>query len=160
MGIDGFYPLKAGLSNIYKSLVKGGHFAAAVWASPDKVPFIFVPMSTALKETNSPSPPPGTPDPFSMSDENNLKNFYLSSGFNDPSIGRMNVIFDFDSPDVFTTFAVEHAGPVFQKILASQTDEKRKEIFEAISKAAEKYVENTTGKVRFENEAILIVGRK
>ena len=31
---------------------------------------------------------------------------------------------------------------------------------QAISKAAEKYADNTTGKVRMENEAILIVGRK
>lgn len=30
----------------------------------------------------------------------------------------------------------------------------------AISKAAQMYSENTTGKVRFENEAILIVGKK
>ena len=35
---------KAGLSNINNSLVSGGHFAAAVWSSPDKVPFLFVPI--------------------------------------------------------------------------------------------------------------------
>ena len=60
----------------------------------------------------------------------------------------------------FTTFTIEHGGPVLQKMLAGQTDERRKEILNAISKAAEKYVDTTTGKVRFENEAILIVGRK
>ena len=54
---------KVGLSNIYGSLVKGAHFAAAVWATPEKVPFISVPMNTVLKETNSP-PPPITPGPF------------------------------------------------------------------------------------------------
>ena len=151
---------KAGLSNIYRSLVKGGHFAAAVWASPDKVPFISVPMNTVLKETNSPPPPPGTPGPFSMSDQNSLKNFYVTSGFIDPVIERMNVVFDFDSSDDFTTFSIEHGGPALQKMLADQTNERREEIFKAISKAAEKYADNTTGKIRFENEAILIVGRK
>jgi len=150
----------AGFSNIYRSLVEGGHFAAAVWASPDKVPFIFVPMNTVLKETNSPPPPPGTPGPFSMSDQNSLKNSYLISGFKDPIIERMNVFFDFDSPDDYTTFTIEHGGPVLQKMLSGQTNERRKEILKAISKAAEKYGDNTTGKVRFENEAILIVGRK
>ena len=140
---------KAGLSNVYKSLVNGGHFAAAVWASPDKVPFIFVPMNTILKETNSPPPPPGI-----------LKNFYVTSGFIDPAIERMNVVFDFDSSDDFTTFSIEHGGPALQKMLADQTNERREEIFKAISKAAEKYADNTTGKVRLENEAILIVGRK
>ncbi|MGE5662423.1 MAG: class I SAM-dependent methyltransferase [Ignavibacteriales bacterium] len=29
---------KAGLSNINKSLVNGGHFAAAVWSSPSSYP--------------------------------------------------------------------------------------------------------------------------
>jgi hypothetical protein len=72
----------------------------------------------------------------------------------------MNVSFDFDSPDDYTTFTIEHGGPVLQKMLSGQTSERRKEILKAISKAAEKYADNTTGKVRMENEAILIVGRK
>jgi ubiquinone/menaquinone biosynthesis C-methylase UbiE len=151
---------KTCLSNIYRSLVNGGHFAAAVWGSPEKVPFAFVPMSIILKETNSPPPPPGSPGPFSMSDQNSLKNSYLASGFKDPSIERMNVVFDFNSPDDYLTFVIEHGGPALQKPLAGQTNKKRKEIFKAISKAAEKYVEDTTGKVRLENEAMLIVGRK
>ena len=45
-------------------------------------------------------------------------------------------------------------------MLAGETNERRGEIFKAISKAAEKYTDRTTGNVRFENEAILIVGRK
>jgi hypothetical protein len=135
-------------------------FITGVWASPDKVPFLFVPMNTVLKETNSPPPPPGTPGPFSMSDQNSLKNFYVTSGFIDPAIERMNVIFDFDSSDDFTTFSIEHGGPTLQKMLAGQTNERKEEIFKAISKAAEKYADNTTGKAKLENEAILIVGRK
>ena len=148
---------KAGLSNIYRSLVKGGHLAAAVWASPEKVPFISVPMNIVLKETNS--PPPGTPGPFSMSDQNNLKKFYEESGFIHPVIERINVVSDFDSTDDFTAFTIDHGGPALQKILAGETNERRKQIVKAISKGSEKYADST-GKVRFENEAILIVGRK
>jgi ubiquinone/menaquinone biosynthesis C-methylase UbiE len=151
---------KAGLSNIYRSLVEGGHFAAAVWASPDKVPFIFVPMSIVIKETNSPPPPPGTPGPFSLSDENVLKDLYLSLGFKEPAIERINVIFEFDSPDDYKTFTIEHGGPILQKMLVGQTNERKNEIFNAIRKAAEKYFDSTAGKVSFKNEAILIVGRK
>jgi ubiquinone/menaquinone biosynthesis C-methylase UbiE len=151
---------KAGLSNIYRSLVEGGHFAAAVWASPDKVPFIFVPMSIVIKETNSPPPPPGTLGPFSLSDENVLKDLYLSLGFKEPAIERINVIFEFDSPDDYKTFTIEHGGPILQKMLVGQTNERKNEIFNAIRKAAEKYFDSTAGKVSFKNEAILIVGRK
>jgi ubiquinone/menaquinone biosynthesis C-methylase UbiE len=150
----------AGLSNIYGSLVNGDHLAVAVWASPEKVPFIFVPMNTILKETKSPPPPPGRPGPFSMSDQNSLMNSYLSSGFKDPAIESMNVVLDFDSPDDFTTFTIEHGGPAIQKMLAGQTNKRRNEILKAVRRAAEEYADNSTGKVKFENEAILIVGRK
>ena len=148
---------KAGLSNIYSSLVKGGHFAAAVWATPVKVPFISVPMNIVLKETNS--QPQGTLGPFSMSDQNNLKKFYEESGFMHHIIERINVVSDFDSTDDFTAFTIDHGGPALQKILAGETNERREQILKAISKGSEKYADST-GKVRFENEAILIVGKK
>ncbi len=147
----------AGLSNIYRSLVKGGHFAAAVWAAPEKVPFISVPMNIVLKETNS--PPPRTPGPFSMSDQNNLKKFYEESGFIHAVIERIKVVSDFDSSDDFTAFTIDHGGPALQKVLARETNERRQQIVKAISKGSEKYADST-GKVRFENEAILIVGTK
>ena len=153
-----FFPNpKAGLSNIYRSLVKGGHFAAAVWATPDKVPFISVPMNIVLKETNS--QPQGTLGPFSMSDQNNLKKFYEESGFMHHIIERINVVSDFNSADDFTAFTIDHGGPALQKILTGETNERREQILKAISKGSEKYVDST-GKVSFENEAILIVGKK
>jgi hypothetical protein len=113
-----------------------------------------------LKQTNSPPSPPEAPGPFRLSDENTLKNFYLTSGFKDPAIERMNVTFNFDSPDYFTAFTIEHGGPALQKLMEGQTNEGRIEILKAISKAAEKYADNTTGKVIFQNETILIVGSK
>lgn len=148
---------KAGLSNIYGSLVKGGHFAAAVWASPEKVPFISVPMNIVLQETNS--PPSRTLGPFSMSDQNNLKKFYEESGFIHIVIEKIKVVSDFDSSDDFTTFTIDHGGPALQKILAEETNKRRHQIEKAISKGSEKFADST-GKVRFENEAIVIVGRK
>ena len=150
--------LNAGLSNIYQSLIEGGHFAAAVWGSPDKVPFISVVTNTIMKETNTPPPPPGTPGPFSLSDENSLKNSFITSGFKDPIIEKGNVTFDFESAGEFTDFVLETGWPV-QTILANQTQEKRVEVIKAITEAARKYADKNTGIVRFENEAILIVGK-
>jgi len=151
--------LKAGLSNIHRSLKPSGHFAAAVWASPGQDTLSATTMNIVMKETNSKPPPPGTPGPFSLSDENRLKNSLVISGFKDLSIERMNVSFDFDSPDNFTTFITETAGPL-QKMLANQTIERKREILKAVTEAAQKYVDNNTGKVSFENEAILITSKK
>jgi len=71
--------------------------AAAVWASPDKVPFIALALNTVLKETNSPQPPPGIPGPFSLSNENILKDSFVKSSFTDITIDKINVVFNFDS---------------------------------------------------------------
>jgi ubiquinone/menaquinone biosynthesis C-methylase UbiE len=151
--------LKGGLSNIYRSLLEGGHFAAAVWDSPAQDTLIATTMNTVMKETNTAPPPPGTPGPFSLSDENSLKNSFMMSGFKNSTIERMNVSFDFDSPNDFTTFAVETAGPL-QKMLANQIEERNKELLKAITEAAKKYADNNTGQISFKNEAILIVGKK
>ena len=50
----------------------------------------------------------------------------------------MNVSFDFESVDDFTTFVLETAGPV-QTILANQTSERKKEILGAITEVAVLY---------------------
>ena len=83
--------LNAGLTNIYRSLVEGGQFAAAVWASPDQDTLIATTLNIVMKETDSKPPPPGTPGPFSLSDENSLKNSFMISGFKGLTIERMNV---------------------------------------------------------------------
>jgi enediyne biosynthesis protein CalE5 len=152
--------LRTGLSNIYRSLVDGGRLAAAVWASPDKVPFIALALNTVMKETKSPPPPPsGTPGPFSLSDENMLRNSLIESGFKDVTIERMDVTFNFDSAEVYMSFVCETAAPV-QAMLANQPQQRREEILKAITESARKYADNDTGSVRLSNEAICIVGTK
>lgn len=151
--------LRTGLSNIYRSIVDGGRLAAAVWSSPDKVPFITVALNTVMKETKSPPPPAGTPGPFSLSDENVLTNSLINSGFKDVTIERMDVSFDFDSAEVYTSFVYETAAPV-QAMLANQPHERREEILKAITESARKYAKNDTRSVRLSNEAICVVGTK
>ena len=94
-----------------------------------------------------------------MSNENNLRNLFEESGFIHPTIERMKVVSNFDSTDEFTTFTIEHGGLTLRKILAGQTIKKKEQVLRAITKGTEKYADSS-GKVTFENEAILIVCRK
>lgn len=151
--------LKAGLSNIYRSLVGGGHLAAAVFASQDRVPFIALALDTAMRETNSQLPPAGAPGPFSLSDENILRDSFNSSGFKDLTVQRMHMTFDFDSAEVYTSFVFETAAPL-QKMLASQAPERRKKVLKVVTEAAGKYADMNTGKVRLDNEVICMAGKK
>jgi SAM-dependent methyltransferase len=152
--------VKTGLSNIHKSLVNDGRFTAAVWPTPDKVPFISLPFNILLKETNSPPPPPNAPGPFSLSDENLLREYFNSSGFKDVAIERQDMIFNFKSAEEFTNFVCETASPV-QVILSKQSEERRKKLLQVITEAAaNNYADKNSDSVKLRNEAICIVGTK
>jgi hypothetical protein len=82
-------------------------------------------LNTVVKETGKPMPPSSTPGPFTLSDENNLKNSFLTSGFKDSTIEKMNVTLDFESAGEFTNFVLETDGSV-QTILTNQKHEKER----------------------------------
>jgi enediyne biosynthesis protein CalE5 len=159
-GMTLFLDFDTGLSNIYRSLVDDGHFAAAVWSSADKVPVLAIAANTVMKVTNSPAPPsPKVPGLFNLSDENMLKNSFIKSGFKDASVERLSVTFEFDSAENYTTCILETSASLHVRLM-NETQEKRKEILKAVIEAAGKYTDSNTGKLRLENETILIVGKK
>ena len=150
--------LDTALLNIYGSLVNGGRFAAAVWASPEKDSLFSSTMNTVMKETGTSPPPAGAPGPFSLSDESLLRNYFVNTGFKDVTIERMNVTFDFGSSEAYSSFVYETAGPL-QEMLSNESPERRQKILEAVSESARKFVDNS-GTVKFSNDAICIMGKK
>ena len=150
--------LDTALLNIYGSLVNGGRFAAAVWASPEKDGLFASTMNTVVKETHTSPPPEGSPGPFSLSDESLLRNYFVNTGFKDVTIERMNVTFDFESSEAYASFVYETAGPL-QEMLSNESSERRQKILRAVTESARKFADNT-GTVKFSNDAICIVGNK
>ena len=71
----------------------------------------------------------------------------------------MVLSYEFNSPDDFTAWASETAGPLL-KMLATQTSERKKEILGSVTEIAKKYVDKNTGIVSSKFEAILIAGKK
>lgn len=119
--------LKGGLSNIYRSIVDGGHIAAAVWASPDKVPILSVSMNTVVKETGKPMPPSGTPGPFKLADQKIITSTLSECGFKDVAVERINIIFTFSSAEEYTQFNQAIAAPI-NAMLADQSQVRKEEI--------------------------------
>jgi ubiquinone/menaquinone biosynthesis C-methylase UbiE len=150
--------LDTALLNIYSSLVNGGRFAAAVWASPEKDSLFTSTMNTVMKETRTSPPPAGVPGPFSLSDESLLRNYFVNSGFKDVTIERIDVTFDFGSSKEYASFVLETAGPL-QEMLSNESPERRQKILEAVSESAKKFADNS-GTVKFSNDAICIMGKK
>ena len=150
--------LKEGLSNIYRSMANGGHIAAAVWATPDKVPFLSVSMNTVVNETGKPMPPSGTPGPFKLADQKALTDALSDCGFKSVTVERINVIFTFSSAEEYTQFNRAIAAPI-NAMLADQPQARKEEIWKAVTESASKYTDGT-GNVRFENETICIRATK
>jgi len=155
----------SGLANIYKSLRDGGRLAAAVWSTAEKVPQLSIPMNIARRETNVPTPPPGTSGPFSLADEKLLYSTFRKAGFKNIQIEKVTVTFQFDTAEDFTKFTQDIAAPV-NALLKNQTKERTEKIWEMITQEVSKYritktdSSNKQGQVSIDNEAICIVGIK
>ncbi|MDQ3083180.1 MAG: hypothetical protein M3Q77_00005, partial [Thermoproteota archaeon] len=123
------------------------------------VPFISLPLHIIMKETNSPQPPANAPGPFSLSDENLLKDYFINSGFEVVTTERQDMVFRFESAEEFTNFIQETASPV-QALLSNQSEERRKEILGTVTEEVNKYIDKSPGSVSLSNEVICIVGKK
>jgi ubiquinone/menaquinone biosynthesis C-methylase UbiE len=153
--------LRAGLSNIYRSMVEGGRLAAAVWASPEEVPFISIVINIVSEQTHKPLLPiKGIPGPFSLADEHVLKDALVRSRFKDIVTERINVTFTLGSPQDYTRFHQAIAAHI-RAILANETQERKEEIWDAVTaEITRRYGNNSTGSVSIDNEAICVSGTK
>ena len=65
-----------------------------------------------------------------------------------------------DEADILAVVQSSETASSLQANLAKHTHERSRAILKSVTEAAKKYAGNNTGKVQFENETILIVGKK
>jgi ubiquinone/menaquinone biosynthesis C-methylase UbiE len=149
--------LPIALIAIRQLLKPRGSFAAAVWSIPAKVPMLDLAFSTVRKEINATAPPAGTPGPFALANSEALKQSFVQAGFNDVRIKTIDITIGFDSAESYTKFQKQITAPI-QAMLASQTDEKKKKVWAAVTDAVGQYADSH-GRVNLDNEVICIVGK-
>lgn len=149
--------LDTALSNIHDKLVSGGRLAAAVWSEPSKVPFISLSMDTARKHIGA-LPGQGLPGPLSLADVDSLKKSFDKAGFAEIRTEKIPVIFEFDSAEDYTKFNQDIVAPI-RTILSKETETKKQQVWGDVTEQAKlKYSDPDSGRVKFVNEAICIVG--
>lgn len=149
--------LDTALSNIHDKLISGGRLAAAVWSEPSKVPFISLSMDTARKHLGV-LPGQGLPGPLSLADVDSLKKSFDKAGFVDIRTEKIAVIFDFNSAEDYTKFNQDIVAPI-RTILSKETETKKQQVWDDVTEQAKmKYSDPNSGRVKFVNEAICIVG--
>ena len=114
-------------------------------------------MDTARKHLGS-LPGKGLPGPLSLADVDSLKKSFDKAGFVDIRTERIPVIFEFDSGEDYAKFNQDIVAPL-RTILSNETEIKKQQVWNDITEQAKlKYSDPDSGRVKFVNEAICIVG--
>jgi SAM-dependent methyltransferase len=148
---------EAAAERIRGFLKPGAGMAISSWGPPESVPFLAIPMRTAMQRLNVPPPPPGTPGPLSRPTPEALGGLLESAGFSDVKVEETDVAMDWDSPEEFTTFVKEIAPPITAMIEPHPQDV-QDETWAAITEAVRETA-GEDGSVSFQNLALIAAGR-
>ena len=134
----------------------GGRMSIASWGTPDRVPFLGIPVRTALQHVGAEPPPPGTPGPLSRPTPEAIGGLLEGAGFSDVEVEDVEVSFTFASADEFTTFVREIAPPI-SAIFAPHPQDVQEAGWAAITAAmAEKA--GSDGSLEMANQVLIATG--
>ncbi|MGN6615031.1 MAG: class I SAM-dependent methyltransferase [Candidatus Nitrosocosmicus sp.] len=161
--------LQSTLKNVFNALKNGGRLAAAVWSLQSKVPVIGFPMRIVMRELNvSPSLNTSSPHqsslrfpgPFSLADEQIIKDSLDKAGFKDIYIETQNVTFEFASINEYIQHLKDVAGPL-KALLDNESASRQEEIRRVLAEEVKaKYANPSNGSVIMNNECICFVGTR
>ena len=153
-----FEPDGEGAAGRVRSFLKpDSRMAISSWGPPERVPFIALPMRTAMQRLGVDPPPPGTPGPLSRPTPEALGGLLEGGGFRDVETEEHDVTFEWDSPEEFTTFIKEIAPPI-SAIIAPHAPEVQEETWNAITEATREAA-GGDGPVTFSNVVLIAAGR-
>lgn len=119
------------MSSIARFLKPGGYFAAAVWSSADKNPFLKIPMEALSKFIELPPPDPEQPGLFRLAKAGELLGIAEQSGLQGLADEEISGETYFESADEYLVSLMDMAAPLqglFNKLSLSQRDEAKIEI--------------------------------
>jgi SAM-dependent methyltransferase len=148
---------EAAASRVRGFLKPGARMAISSWGPPERVPFLAIPMRTAMQRLDVPPPPPGTPGPLSRPTHDALGGLLSTAGFSDVEVEETEVSFEWESPEEFTTFIKEIAPPI-TAIIDPHPQDVQDETWAAITEAV-RQVAADDGKVRLGGLVLLAAGR-
>ncbi|MCH7972106.1 MAG: class I SAM-dependent methyltransferase [Chloroflexi bacterium] len=152
--------LHAGLQAIRRSLKPGAKFAAVVWGTPDKVPFMSLPMAVAQQvlDPPPPPPPPDAPNVFSLGGDGMLQSALKAAGFKNVVVDPFQIRFDLESPREYIEFVGDLAPPV-RAMLAGRPSDQVELFWGAVASKVGAFVDED-GNFSIPTTALLAVGTK
>ncbi|MAF53282.1 MAG: hypothetical protein CL694_09780 [Chloroflexi bacterium] len=148
------------LSRIRQTIKAGGRFATSVWSTPDKVPFISLPMGTARRGLDPPPPPPqpGAPNLFGLGEPGLIERAFEEAGFEDVRSETLTIRVTADSPEQYRDFMSDIAPPI-RTLISERSKDVQQAFWNAVVDGARSFP-GPDGGVSIPGDAILVVGRK
>lgn len=116
-------------------LKPGARFAISSWGPPDRVPWIGLPMRTAMSRLDIAPPPPGTPGPLSRPTPQAIAGLLEGGGFADVAAEEIEISFEWESPDRFTEFCHDIIAPL-RAMIDPHPEDVRRATWAAVTDAA------------------------
>lgn len=137
-------------------LKPGARMAISSWGPPERVPFLGIPMRTAMERLDVPPPPPGTPGPLSRPTPEAIGGLLRGGGFSDVRVEEAEVTIEWESPEEFTTFIREIAPPI-TAMIEPHPEDVQKQTWDAITEAARE-VAAGDGTVTLTSQVLMATG--
>jgi SAM-dependent methyltransferase len=112
------------LAEVRRVLRRGGRLALSVWGAVERNPWAGIGAGLLIQQGHMPAPEPGAPGPFSMGDQERLRELLEGTGFAPVHIEEVSVCFRFRSTNEFVSWASDTAGP-FAKVILALSDGER-----------------------------------
>jgi len=151
--------LVSALQGLRQRLLPGGRVAAAVWPVPSRVPMLSVPREIISQYIEVPSPPPGMPGLFSLSDVGRLEQAFTQAGWSGVGSESLELNLELDSAADYAQF-MQAISPSLNALLVSQSTEQQERIWQAVRETVQKRYGRADGTVRIPGETICLVARR
>jgi ubiquinone/menaquinone biosynthesis C-methylase UbiE len=125
-------------AEIARVLRPGGWVAAAVWAAPDKNPYLMTPITVIKQFLDLPQPDPTAPGIFRLAKPGDLAGMLQQAGFTNLSEEEFVADVRFASGEEYYASLTDIAAPI-QNLLAKLSDQQKIDARERITTSADQY---------------------
>lgn len=145
------------VAEVARVLKSGGYIAAAVWSTPDKNPFMRIPIEVIKRFIEVPAPAPDQPGIFRLAKPKDLLGIMEGAGLHGTADEEVAGESLFETAEDYLANIKELAAPL-QPLFARLTPEQREEAESGIKQAATQYQQG--GRIALPMAFRIVVARK
>ena len=127
-----------GLEELTRVLKGGGYLTAAVWSTPDKNPYIRIPLDTIKQFIDLPPPDPDAPGIFRLAKPGDLAGLAQKAGLSFVAEEEMTAEVVYPSAADYHNSLIDLAAPI-QNLLEKLSADQKRQFQERITTAAVEY---------------------